>query len=399
MALVRCGIAESIRLLSLSGALLCCQAALGQHTPGTSKAEQRIDQLEATMPIGPRSARSLGMRVAWRLPIDAGDCRGVFISENVAFIVTSNNEIAAYELGTGQLRWRGFGGNPTDEIIDIVSIPHKERVLVIRTNAILTLSSLTGIPIMNSASQSSVQRFDWLASTPGALAGDKYIYGGLGGEVVWQNWNVGFPAHAHRIGRMVLFGPIDVPNYRGAPGITVAGARDGTIAAFNSHTSGGLWRTRLLGSPVGLPVAYGGYVYIASADQHLRSLDIGDGSVVWSHLFDRPLREGPTIVGNHVYQPVPGEGLVKLEARPDNPLDGIITWTADGVEGRVMGTVGDLLLIWDEHTGTLSTMSDATGAKDASVTARELRHAAFDGTTIVLVGGNDLECLVPAGSH
>ena len=393
MPRVRSAIARSALMTAALGFLFTGSLDAAQNAEQSTPMDARLQKLDESMPLGPRSARSLGLRVDWREPIDSKDCRGVFVSGGMVFVISSNNEITCYDTSNGQLLWRGFGGNPTDSIIDVRRVNQNNHVLIVRASSILTLSALTGIPVMNDASQSSVQSFEWLASTPGVVVEDKYVYGGLGGEVVWQNWKIGFPAEANRIGRKIVSGPVAHSN------VLVAGARDGTIAAFNSRNGIGLWQKKLLGSPVGLPSTGGGKVFVASDDQHLRALDIHEGNLEWSYLFKRSLKHGPALVGNSVYQAVPDEGLYRLEASPKNPIDGVVLWTAPEVVGQVVGHSGELLLVWDQESKTFTTVSKATGSVDTKVQSHGVDHAAMDGSTIVLIGNGELECVVPAGSR
>lgn len=351
----------------------------------------RVKQLELQMPLGPRSARSLGLRVAWRNPINTASVASLFVSNGAIFVVDRDHEVTMFNQDTGQKNWVGFGAGGNDIIIDVVHVPSAEKVLVVRTNSILTVSATTGIPMVHGATQSSVQPLEWLAATAGTLRGDAYIYGGLAGELVWQGWGMGFSTRAHRIGRRIESQPI-------VTGTTViAASRSGTLAALDVNTGALLWKKKLFDGVSGVPSATPSMVAVASRDQHLRMFNVRDGSLKWSKLYEVPLVSGPTILDGAVYQHVPSLGLVKMQAAPLNSPGGVEEWTAAAVQGDVIGTVGNLLLAWAPSVKQLQTVSINTGSVDASVSAPSIeRLISKDGIVLLLGGDGELECLLPA---
>ncbi|MDP6600893.1 MAG: PQQ-binding-like beta-propeller repeat protein, partial [Phycisphaerales bacterium] len=260
----------------------------------------RVQQLEQAMPVGPRSAKKLGLRVAWRHTIAANRITEVFISNGAAFLVDSDNEITMLNLKSGQQRWVGFGGARNDVILDIQYLPSDSKVLVVRTHSILTLESNTGIPVAHGAMQSSSQPLEWLAATPGIVHGNTYISGGLAGEVVWQGWNMGFSLRAHRIGRRIASPPV----LAGRAVLTCS--RSGALAALDADTGTLLWQQQLLDSISGVPATSKSLAVVASRDQHLRAFDTAAGKLKWARLFEQPLISGPVLMNNAVYQHVPG---------------------------------------------------------------------------------------------
>ena len=351
----------------------------------------RVKQLELQMPLGPRSARSLGLRVAWRNPINTDSVVGLFVSNGAIFVVDRDQEVTMFNQDTGQKRWVGFGAGGNDIIIDVVHVPSAEKVLVVRTNSILTVSATTGIPMVHGATQSSVQPLEWIAATAGTLRGDAYIYGGLAGELVWQGWGMGFSTRAHRIGRRIESQPIVAGN------AVIAASRSGTLAALDINTGALLWKKKLFDGVSGVPSATPSMVAVASRDQHLRMFNVQDGSLKWSKLYKVPLMSGPTILDGAVYQHVPGVGLVKMQAAPQNSPGGVEEWAAAAVHGDVIGTVGNLLLAWAPSVKQLQTVSINTGSVDASVSAPSIKRLiSKDGIVLLLGGDGELECLLPA---
>ncbi len=356
--------------------------------------EAHVKQLERAMPLGPRSAQSLRLRVKWRQPVDASATIGTHISGGALFLINTSKEVTMFDLATGRQKWTSFGGGGSDLIMDVVYLPDSDQVYVVRSDSILTLSAATGLPESNTASQSSVQPLDWLAATPGVAYGDKYIYGGLSGEVVWQAWQIGVFAQAHRIGRRIAASPVI------AGDLVIACARDGNLAALDADTGSLRWQLKMLGGSAGEPATSDRLIAVASTDQHLRMINASDGRVRWSRMFDSPLQTGPTMLDNSLYQHVPGTGLVKMQTLPHNAPEGVEVWTAEDVGGSVIGMTDGLLMAWDPASTTLQTVSARTGSVDATVALNRVTHFASDGDTIILIAGDsELECLMTTGSQ
>ncbi|MDP7029940.1 MAG: PQQ-binding-like beta-propeller repeat protein [Phycisphaerales bacterium] len=381
-------------LLAAALMLLGAEPAASTTDDPAAHNEAQAQRLEQQMPLGPRSAKALRLRVTWRTPIDASSITDVYLSGGGLFLVNTSNEVEMVDLHTGRGRWTSFGAGGADLIMNVVHLPEAQRVYVVRSDSILTLSATTGLPLSNTASQASVQPLDWLAATAGVAYDGKYIYGGLSGEVVWQAWQIGVVATAHRIGRRIAVPPVI------AGDTVIASAEGGNLAAFDANSGSLKWQYKLLEGASGEPATSSRLVAIASTDQHLRMLNAADGRLRWSRMFATPLRDGPTMIDDGVYQQVPGTGLVKMQALPANAPEGVEVWTAEDVTGSVVGTTGDLLIAWDAASATLQTVSARTGSVDATVPLNQVSHFAIDGNVIVLIGGNsELECLTTAGSN
>ena len=356
--------------------------------------EARVEALERQMPLGPRTAKALGMHVQWRQPIDVDSIRAMHTSNGAVFLINTNNEVIMHDLKDGRHKWISFGGGASDLIIDVVYLPEQDKVLVIRSNSILTLAAGTGLPSLTKATQSSVQPLDWLAATSGVIFHGTYIYGGLAGEIAWQAWDLGFSSKAHRIGRRIAEPPVL------AGGVVVASSRDGVLAALDASSGALLWSKKLLDHISGEPATSNKLVFVASLDQHLRAMDAMDGKGRWSRLFEQPLQSGPTLIDDAVYQQVPNTGLVKLEALPVNAPEGVVTWTAEDVSGDVIATAGELLLTFDPIKNELQTVSARTGSVDATARINRLSLLnAEDDKLLILGGSGELECLGTAGRH
>jgi outer membrane protein assembly factor BamB len=389
-------------LLTMSG------VAVAQQPDAAARNAARVSVLEARMPLGPKSAKGVGLQAMWRYSVNPASTRALFMSEGAAFLINSNNEVIMLDLETGRRKWTAFGGGGSDLIVDVVHVKEDNKVLVVRSNSILTLSSTTGLPIPLSTTRSSVQPLEWLSDTRGAISGTYYIYGGLAGEVVWQDWRLGFPTNAHRIGRKVQAAPALFE------GKTIASSRTGELAAMAADDGLLLWQKMLLGPMAGNPVSADmsdtdtesglaivtSILFVASEDQYLRAYNLANGKLRWARLFDQPLKNGPVLAGQRILQQVPGTGLVCMEGLPADSPEGKVVWKAPTVLGQVIGSTDDLLLVWDEGNSTLQTVSEATGSIDATSTASNVSRMAIQDNTLLLLGGqNELVCYRPTLGH
>lgn len=381
--LVRCVIASVIILAAPSVADDDTLSRTRSHN------EEQLDRLEQQMNVGPRSAMALGWRTNWRqlMPVRPVS---VHVEKDAVFILNERNELSMLDSETGTLKWRTYAANATDRILDVVHLPDLDTVLILRSESILTVSDRTGMPESVGASSSAVQPLEWLATDGGFIHGSTYIYGGLGGEVVWQGFRYGFAARAHRIGRRIDTTLVQCGD------TVVAAARSGEVAGLDLNTGRLSWKVTLLDRVAGTPAATDDLVVIAGRDQHVRALNPLNGRPLWTALLEHPLHAGPTLMGDFVYQQVPEQGLYCWEARPSNSPDGVQAWSASDVTGSVISRSGSLLLSWDQDRRMLQAVSDATGSIESSKHVPNATLVSANDKVLIVVGADGrVECLVP----
>ena len=349
------------------------------------------------MMIGPLAARSLGLHPTWSATFAAdGGVAGLWPTSTGVFVLDARNELSMLDFGTGVRKWRAFVADPGDQVLDLHVSKEANVAIVLRSDAIVTVDLNSGIPKgMLKGVVKPMQRLQWLARTGGSLAGREFIYGSLGGEVVWHSWWTGLSKRAHRIGRRVAVSPIV------AGDLVIAGANDGVVSALNVETGALVWTRTLLGELAAEPVATDTHVWTSTQDQYIRCLSLkNEGRPVWEALMESPLVSAPTLVGSSVYQQVPGVGLTAWEAAPENKPSGVQIWTSPGVDGDVLTTTGDSLLTWQWRTGALSTVSPTTGTLDAALNLPLGTHvkasSTDDGRVFVIGADGRIESLVPA---
>jgi hypothetical protein len=365
--------------------------------PGPERHVIVAEELERRMTLGPVAARSLGWRPTWTtsfLP-DSG-IQNIWATAAGLLVLDGRNELSLLNTDTGLRRWRAFVADPGDRVLDIHISKQANLVLVLRSDAVVTVNLDTGFPegALNGAVP-PVQRLEWLARTGGVLFGPDLIYGGLGGEVVWHSWGRGFSSRAHRVGRRIGIAPVVDGQ------AIVASSLSGQLVALNATSGTLLWSRTLLDGLGGEPVFNDNAIYVSGLDQHLRCLDVTTGRPLWTALTQAPLRSGAKLIGDTVYQQVPGVGLTAWKAQPKNAPDGVLRWTAPDVHGDVIAYKRGKLLTWHGDSGVLATVSPMTGAIDTRVElprgtrVQASAQASSDDRIFVLGESGQLESLVP----
>ena len=97
---------------------------------------------------------------------------------------------------------------------------------------------------------------------------------------------------------------------------------------------------RLLDQVACKPVIGDGLLYVAGLDQYLWAYDLNSGRTQWSVLTTAPLTASPTLVGDRLYQQIPGAGLTCFNAAPLDRPGGEQFWQAAAVTGSVVHADG-----------------------------------------------------------
>ena len=353
--------------------------------------QRQMEELENRMPLGPLRAKSLGLTPRWQL--DAPDPIVQFFPHNAGvFTINQHNELSKISGDKGTLLWHTHGGNSADQIIDVIAIDDIDRILVVRTTSILTISNSTGNPSFIGEARSSLQQLQWLADTTGVVDGPYLIYGGLSGEIVWQGYTHGFTEGAHRIGRRVATPPVISDT------LVIAGSASGTIFGLDVKRRSKRWTVSLLAAPTAPLTVHGQLLFVASKDQHLRAINTDTGVVEWARLLESPLQHGPYAAADSVYQQVPDRGLVCLEARPKHAPEGMERWTAPTVTGNVIADKDGMLITWDADKRVMQSVSASTGVVEATAAIPEALNVTADGDLIYILGHSTRLQLLRLGS-
>jgi hypothetical protein len=247
-------------------------------------------------------------------------------------------------------------------VIGITYIPDPQQVYLMSGGALFVLDAATG-------SQVARQRLGQIANTAPALRPPFMLYGARNGQLVWHAYEVGYQSRGYQVAPSIRIPPLL------AGGTVVVVGTDGTVMGLDVDAAAQLWQERLLDEVIASPAAGGdGLIFVAGLDQHLWAFDARTGRRAWRYLSESPLETPPVVIGDRVYQFVPGEGLLCFEAQPLDAPGGRMVWRAPEVRGVVMGAYPRHLLVWDEQERTLTAVETARGGTIESVNLPLVRH-------------------------
>ena len=307
--------------------------------------------------IGPLAARDLGYRIDWQrrtLTTQNSGIKNITVQGDSVFVMDGRNFLSRLRKDDGEQLWRVPVADALDEIHGITFMPEMERVFVTSGGDVLVLDSDTG-------SQVAKQRLGQIANTEPTIFGQFFVFGARNGQVCWHSYQVGHQWRGYQVSQSIQLAPVVVDS-----AVIVIGS-DGRIMVLDARSASQIWSKKLLDIVTAPPAAGPQQVYVAGQDQHLWAFDLNTGRNTWRYLTEDPLSEGPTLLGDQVYQQIPSEGLVCFEAMPLDEPDGVVVWRAPQVRGNVVGRSGSNLLVWDQHQRRLELVSINQGAAALSL--------------------------------
>ncbi|NNF44430.1 MAG: PQQ-binding-like beta-propeller repeat protein [Phycisphaerales bacterium] len=308
------------------------------------------DEVELQYVIGPAVARTLGYRVDWQYPSTGTPLRLCEVSGDLVFTLDQRNFLTCLQREDGDRRWRVPTTQAVEKIFGITYVPEAERVYLTTGSDLLVIDTASGALL-------DKQRLQQIANTAPVRVGPFLVYGSRSGQAVWHSYQLGSYWRGYQIAQSINLPPVY------ADGHVVLVGQGGRIMSLRADSATQAWSRRALASVDAPPVAGGGAVYVASLDQHVRAYDIGTArSPLWEYLTESPLSESPVLVGDFVYQQVPSEGLVCLEAQPFDSPGGVVAWTAPEIKGSVVAARGANLLTWAPESRRLAVLDARYGA-------------------------------------
>lgn len=299
----------------------------------------------------PDDAARLGYRIDWQHQGDPGtSIVEVRSFGDAVFGLDEVQRISRYDGTSGTRLWRVPMLERVTRTYGMTYLPSDDALFVSTGSEFHVYDGGTGV-------LSSRQDLFRLANTPPVPAGRFLIYGSRDGMVVWHAFQVGATWRSYRIGDSVPVAPAISEGY------VVAAGSGGTISCIRLGNASRVWQKSTLADIVASPAAGGGMAYIASLDQHLRAwpLSFDRTTPAWEYLAAAPLTDSPTLIGDAVYQQVPGHGLHRFAAAPRNRPNGLLEWVASDVTGNVAARDGDRLLVWDAERSVMQVVDERTG--------------------------------------
>ncbi len=327
---------------------LGCQGPSGWNKASGSAASSGVAELERTALIGPSLARRLGYRMMWQMPGDGHELLYIRPDNDAVFLLDKQNYLTRVNRKTGQTIWQKEVLEPATRVLGLNYTPSLGFVHVMTQGDIYVLNAGTG----------NVTRRDELiaiAATPGTLAGPFVLYGARSGRLVWYGAKVGFIWKSYRVSSHMHLRP-QLRN-----GKVVAVGSGGVVMCLDVEKAIQLWSAKMLNEIEVLPAVTDTTIFVAGLDQHLRAFDLQSGSLLWSKIFETPLRNPPTVINDQLFISIPSLGLVSYDAQPVAKGLGKQLWSNADVAGNVIGQRGENLLVWDDQSKRLTIVERAHG--------------------------------------
>ncbi|MGA0286149.1 MAG: PQQ-binding-like beta-propeller repeat protein [Phycisphaerales bacterium] len=315
--------------------------------------EQMQQQLDARSLFPPSRLRELGYRADWQTevpPSPGASLDTLFLRGDALYTRDTNNLLSRVSRDRGEVLWQSPIGSPRDELIDVLRLRRgdEEKAVAIGRLEVFVVDNANGIAERR-------QEIERTLYTSGAVFGPYFIYGTRDGQIIWHQYEVGYPWRGNSLPGSVSATPLIVDDL-----VYVVGST-GRILALDAASTRLVWEKQLIAGIDDGPACQDGVLLVAGRDQYLWALDAKTGRTLWRYFTESPLTTSPVADGDSVYQFVPTEGLVKLSLRPEGSIAGDVQWRSTEATGRILGRRGSRLLLWDAPTRTMRTVDVATG--------------------------------------
>ncbi len=284
----------------------------------------------------------LGYRLVWSgyASMSPGDTVRAFQSEgDTLFLQDSSSTITALSPTSGEIRWVAPLTSPITRFVGMTRAG--KRLLVCSESEVFVVDVDAGT-LLNK------QRFARVVNTAPARMNGSLIFGTSVGEVLCH-LDSGFKAWAYAIGGAIQADPILVGD-----GAAVALASQAGQIIVLAPSGSATARYAIFGGLGCNMAASDSTLFVASLDQSIYAFDAFGNRTLWRKRTDSPLRSTPTYHLGRLYVEVPSTGLLCLDAQTGKEI-----WTAKGVAGSVIGTLGGKPLAWNGREAV--TLDPATG--------------------------------------
>jgi len=341
---------------ALAALALASLAGCSSGGASTSTTPTPATPANASAPVGPLPA--LGYRLEWRGFPQVGG-RGIkhfVIADDTVITHDWRNVLTVMEDSTGANRWATKLGNDLTKFVGNARLG--DQLLACSESEIQILDIRTG------AIQER-QRLAVLANTPPIIVGSIAVFGGTSGEIFGHNLRSGYKQWGYSMSGRISSHPAYAD-----PDDVVVFTNSGEGAILNALSGQAFGRRPMLfGELANNPITGGNSVFAAGTDQSVWAFARDTGNQVWRYRTQSRLTDQPTFHDGRVYQAIPGEGLVAINA--DN---GTVLWTSKGVRGSVIsarsGSPGRLL-VWDGQDAIL--LDAARGDEIERVSLQDVR--------------------------
>jgi len=299
--------------------------------------------------IEPADAARIGYAVTWSTDLSVPRRHKLssvtLLDDMIVTVEAPGNLISAISVRDGSVLWRHVIGASTQNIY--TPVRDEERIYINNDTTLFNLSAAHGDVI-------STANLEEVVSTGPVLIGKHAIFGGSNGVVFAHDVNAGYARWSYQMTDAVAISPMAT-----GQNVFVADSK-GIYAALRANDGDLLFRGKTFGPVTAKTAGTRAGIYIASQDQSLYAINRLTGRDKWVHRTATALTEPPVAIGQSVYLPLPGIGLVALSAS-----DGKVLWLTDQPSVPVKTSDGQLLLktqiglsLLDERTGRVIDQAD-----------------------------------------
>lgn len=338
------------------------------------------EELDQMFLAGPTAISSIGMRTVWQSKVTLQSnesAKSLYVAGGDSFFVEDSGcHMSRLLISDGRSLWKNACGRATDKVRGVNRVVNGklDEVLITLDHAIIGLDAATGAL----AHGNKLTRFPL---TSGVVYGKHLIFGSKGGQVVWQQYVIGYFWMANELGGIIDQPPILIQSDDGA---TIAAAStSGQVSLLDADTTRQIWRKTLGGAIKGTLGVGANAIYAACEDRSISALEVSNGNLRWRYQTTQPLSSDVFCDGELVYLQVTGEGLLALQAKPlaDDATfsrDGVMKWKCM-VAGKPLCKVGSRILLWDLASHTLTTVETSNGIVVAAITLPKVSQVAVTG--------------------
>jgi outer membrane protein assembly factor BamB len=321
-------------------------------------------QVEKDYVIGPAAARELEYRVGWQFLGAGNGIKLLAVQGDSVFVLDNRNLLTRIKTVDGNKLWRVAVADPIEEVQGVTLVDN--RVFLTTGGTMVVLDGGTG-------SQIDKRKLEKIANTEPTKFGQTLIYGSRDGQAIWFSSQIGYQWRGYKVAHSINLPPVVSDNR------AIVVGNDGTLVVLDAASASRFWSTKLLDQIVAPVAAGNGVVYVAGMDQYLWAFDLNTGRTIWKTLNESALMQPPTLIGDHVYQQIPHQGLVCFTAIPQDMPGGERVWASAGVAGNALFQRRDHVYAWDASAKRMSTLDAKRGGVIASVDLPQVKHLTVSG--------------------
>ncbi len=318
-----------------------CLIAMGLAVATSCSEEPQIGPLSGDgYMVSFEEAQVLDYSVAWQSSVARtllGETTQIIPGDD--YIITTEsgniNTVCAITSRDGKPAWAEPVGGHLENLLGAIRFGNQ---------VIATTQSDLYILDIASGREVSHQRFsaEAISSTVPVLFGSDALYGTADGRVILHSLPARLLRSSYSIGDGIEMAPL-----KAGPGAALVITRTGRLNLFDPVTNTIFWETGVLDPIEATPAISDSGVFVAGMDQSIWAFRLADGRQMWRKRFQHALIDSPVLIDDVLYQAVPNEGLVALDA-----ATGKVIWQNSDIAGGTIITRNRTdLIVWDKHDG------------------------------------------------